>query len=107
MASPAGGPSGSVPGGRYSGAWAKMETMARHVTLVLCGADGEPLGTAAPFVVEWPWWQDAEAVVTAAAENGLDVIVLRLLGGRPAVEGGPLSGGEVTYLAELRGPVPS
>jgi hypothetical protein len=81
--------------------------MARHVTLVLCGADGDPLGTAAPFAVEWSWWQDAEAVVAAAAERGLDVIVLRLLGGTPAVEGGPLSGGEVTYLAELRGPAPA
>jgi len=81
--------------------------MARHVTLVLCGSDGDPLGTAAPFAVEWPWWQDAEAVVAAAAGNGLDVIVLRLLGGTPAVEGGPLSGGEVTYLAELRGPAPA
>ena len=81
--------------------------MARHVTLVLCGADGDPLGTAAPFAVEWPWWQDAEAVVVAAAEQGLDVIVLRLLGGTPAAEGGPLAGGEVTYLAELRGPAPA
>lgn len=81
--------------------------MARDVTLVLCGADGEPLGTTEPFAVEWPWWQDAEAVVAAAADNGLDVIVLRLLGGTPAVLGGPLSGGEVTYLAELRGPAPA
>ena len=81
--------------------------MAHDVTLVLCGPDGDPLGTTAPFAVEWPWWQDAEAVVAAAADNGLDVIVLRLLGGTPAVEGGPLSGGEVTYLAELRGPAPA
>jgi phosphotransferase family enzyme len=81
--------------------------MARHVRLVLCGGDGDPLGTAAPFAVEWPWWQDAEAVVAAAADRGLDVIVLRLLGGTPAVEGGPLAGGEVTYLAELRGPAPA
>jgi phosphotransferase family enzyme len=81
--------------------------MARQVTLVLCDGDGEPLGTADPFAVEWPWWQDAEEVVAGAAVNGLDVIVLRLLGGTPAVEGGPLAGGEVTYLAELRGPAPA
>lgn len=72
----------------------------RDVTLVLCDASGEVVGGAGPFAVPTPWWQLVEDVVTAAAGAGLDVTVLRLLGGESAT-GWATSGGHTIYLAEL------
>lgn len=74
----------------------------RHVTLVLCTADGTVLGALEPFDVEVPWWQDAEAVVAGAHRaHGVDVTVVRLLdAGRETWA----AGGAVTYLAEVARP---
>jgi hypothetical protein len=70
----------------------------RHVTLVLCTADGVVLGSLPPFDVPVPWWQEVSDVVSAARElHGLDVTVLRLL----RTFGAPAAGGDVTYLAEV------
>jgi hypothetical protein len=54
-----------------------------------------------PFELERPWWQEAWDVVAGArAAQGIDVVVLRLLGAdRPEPPGGA-----VTYLAQYDGP---
>jgi hypothetical protein len=63
--------------------------VARTVSVVL----DRPRGVLPPVDVTTPWWPDVEPVVLAMRERfGLDVIVLRLLGGADH---------EVTYLAEL------
>lgn len=72
----------------------------RHVTLVLCRADGVVLGALPPFDVAVPWWQEAGPVVRAAREvHGVNVTVLRLL----EAAGAGACGGAVTYLAEVDG----
>lgn len=63
------------------------------------------VGGAGPFSSALPWWQHVEDVVAAAAGSGLDITVLRLLGGEPT-PGWTAAGGRVTYLAELRGGSP-
>ncbi len=73
-----------------------------EVTLVLCTADGELLGAAAPFRVENEWWRDVEDVVAGArAALGAEVRVLRILD-VPRDTDFP-GGGHVTYLAEVDG----
>ena len=73
-----------------------------EVTLVLCTADGELLGAAAPFRVENEWWRDVEDVVAGArAALGAEVRVLRILD-VPRDTDFP-GGGHVTYLAEIQG----
>jgi hypothetical protein len=75
----------------------------RHVTLVLCLSTAEVLGATPEFVVEVPWWQEAEPLVEAARSAfGLDVRILRILDG-PAWYGPP-AGGQLTYLAEIDRP---
>ncbi len=72
----------------------------RLVTLVLCRRDGTVLGALPPYEVAVRWWPEARPVVEGArALYGLDVTVLRLLGGDPDAPGP--SGGPVTYLAEV------
>jgi hypothetical protein len=74
------------------------DLLPRHVTLVLCTADGAVLGSLPPFVVPVPWWQEVSDVVGAARDlHDLDVTVLRLL----RTYGPPPAGGDVTYLAEV------
>lgn len=69
------------------------------MTLLLCTAAGELLGSLPPFVVATPWWQEtADVVAAAAAVHGIDVTVLRRVAA-PA-DGRP-PGGPVTYLAEV------
>lgn len=71
---------------------------ARSVSLVLCDAAGELLGTLPTFTVEDPWWQEVESVVTTARERfTAEVFILRLLD----VTSDADNGGHVTYLAEL------
>jgi len=71
---------------------------ARSVSLVLCDAAGELLGTLPAFTVEDPWWQEVESVVTTARERfTAEVFILRLLD----VTSDADNGGHVTYLAEL------
>ena len=72
----------------------------REVTLVLCTADGDLLGAAAPFTVDNSWWNAAEDVVaTARTALGVDVRVLRILH-MPSEADSPC-GGSVAYLAEV------
>ncbi|MEV4545068.1 aminoglycoside phosphotransferase family protein [Micromonospora echinaurantiaca] len=72
--------------------------MSRTVTLVLLDVAGAPLGALPPFEVSTPWWQDVAPVVEAARERyGVDVQVLRLLGGDDT---GTI-GGAVTYLGQV------
>lgn len=74
----------------------------RLARLVLVTQAGEVVGALPPLPVASPWWQDAEAVVTAAHEHhAIDVTLLRLL---EAERQGP-PGGAVTYLAEVAHPV--
>jgi len=70
---------------------------ARLARLVLVTPAGGLLGSLAPYPVETPWWQDAEAVVRGAREHhGAEVTVLRMLeADRPVPPGGV-----VTYLVE-------
>ncbi len=76
-----------------------MELRPRHVTLVLCRADGEVLGQLDPFEVASPWRQEAAPVVDACEEaHGLRPTILRLLDAEDEVPGGA-----VTYLAETDG----
>ena len=71
-----------------------------EVTLVLCTADGELLGAAAPFTVENEWWRDVEDVVSGARTAlGVEVRVLRILE-VPDDTDFP-GGGHVAYLAEV------
>src|SRR3954453_7174961 len=71
---------------------------ARSVSLVLCDAAGELLGTLPAFTVEDPWWQEVESVVTTARERfTAEVFILRLLD----VTSDADNGGHVTYLADL------
>src|SRR5690606_21522321 len=73
----------------------------RLVTLVLCTADGEVLGSLPPFEVAVPWWQEVGPIVEAARGlHGLDVTVLRLM-----QAGNQSCGGPVTYLAQVATPV--
>ena len=67
---------------------------------MLCDGSGAVVGGAGPLPLALPWWQHVEDVVAAAADTGLDVTVLRLLGGEPT-QGWTAAGGRVTYLAEL------
>jgi hypothetical protein len=77
----------------------------RTVTLVLVDETGALLGALPPFEVSVPWWQEvAELVTGARARDGIDVEVLRLLGGVAA--DGRSAGGTVSYLAQLSGPGP-
>jgi hypothetical protein len=73
----------------------------RTVTLVLVDAAGAPLGALPPFDVPSPWWQDVAPVVAEARRRyGVDVAVLRLLGGDDT---GTI-GGAVTYLGQVSDP---
>src|SRR5690349_13754579 len=75
----------------------------RRVSLVLCNASGEVLGTLPPFTVDDPWWPEAQPVIVSARERfGVELIVLRMLD----VTSDSSSGGEVTYLAEVVGEPP-
>jgi Phosphotransferase enzyme family len=80
------------------------EGMPRSVTLVLADPAGELLGALPPFTVDLPYWQETSDVVPVVSRrHGLEVDVLRLLTSeRPRPPGGA-----VTYLAQLRGPLPS
>ncbi len=72
------------------------------VSLVLVDSDGAPLGALPPFAVAVPYWQEVEAVVSAARDrHGVDATVLRILSAERPVP----PGGAVTYLAEA-GEVP-
>ena len=76
----------------------------RIARLVLVTPDGAVVGALPPMPVALPWWQDAETVVRAAREqHGIDVTILRLL----ETERDRPHGGAVTYLAEVREPVPA
>ncbi|MGK5673093.1 aminoglycoside phosphotransferase family protein [Micromonospora sp. URMC 106] len=75
--------------------------MSRTVTLALLDAAGAPLGALPPFDVPSPWWQDVAPVVAEARRRyGVDVAVLRLLGGDDT---GTI-GGAVTYLGQVSDP---
>ena len=81
-----------------------MDQPQRIAKLVLVTADGAVVGSLPGVPVALPWWQDAESVVQAAREHhGIDVTVLRLL----AADRDKPHGGGVTYLAEVREPVPA
>ncbi len=70
----------------------------RRVSLVLCDASGEVLGSLPSFTVADPWWPEAHPVVALVRERfDIDVIVLRMLN----VVSDSTNGGDVTYLAEL------
>ena len=73
----------------------------RTARLVLVTPDGVVVGALPAVPVALPWWQDAEFVVQAARQRGVDVTVLRLL----ETERDRPHGGAVTYLAEVRDPV--
>ena len=75
----------------------------RTARLVLVTPDGRVVGVLPAMPVALPWWQDAESVVRAARQRGVDVTVLRLL----ETERDRPHGGAVTYLAEVRNPVPA
>jgi hypothetical protein len=82
----------------------RMDQPQRIAKLVLVTPDGAVVGSLPGFPVALPWWQDAESVVQAAREHhGIDVTVLRLL----AADRDKPHGGKVTYLAEVRQPVPA
>jgi hypothetical protein len=75
----------------------------RLARLVLVTPDGTLLGALPPFAVEVPWWNEAASVVQGARDRfAVDITLLRLIeAGRSKPPGG-----EVTYLAEVSGPVP-
>jgi Ser/Thr protein kinase RdoA (MazF antagonist) len=79
-----------------------MEPPPRTAALVLATRDGTIVGRLAALPVTTPWWQDAAPVVEAfRARHGIEATILRLLSAElPAPPGG-----EVTYLAEVSGPV--
>ena len=69
----------------------------RTARLVLVSGSGAYVGVLPPVSVATPWWQDIAPVVHAAREAyGIEVVVLRLLGGELPQP----PGGEVTYLAQ-------
>ena len=76
-----------------------MEPMDRQ-SHSCCAAAVGPLGTALPSPSSGPGGKTPKPLSLRPPSGEFDVIVLRLLGGTPEVEGGPLAGGEVTYLAE-------
>ncbi|HEY5070484.1 MAG TPA: aminoglycoside phosphotransferase family protein [Caulobacteraceae bacterium] len=79
-----------------------MEAPPRTARLVLVSPGGEVLGTLPPVPVASPWWQDIAPVVEAVRRHhGVEVTILRLLEGQRAAP----PGGEVTYVAEVDGPV--
>ncbi|HEY6743914.1 MAG TPA: aminoglycoside phosphotransferase family protein [Lapillicoccus sp.] len=70
----------------------------RRVTVVLCGSDGSVVGQLPAFVAAPRWWPEVDSVVRQVEERfGLVVTVLRLL-----TTDTDVSGGDVSYLAELR-----
>ncbi|WBB77325.1 aminoglycoside phosphotransferase family protein [Micromonospora sp. WMMD882] len=72
--------------------------MSRTVILALVDAVGAPLGALPPFDVPSPWWQEVAPVVAGARRRyGVDVTVLRLVGG----DGPGAVGGTVTYLGQV------
>jgi hypothetical protein len=79
-----------------------MDVPPRTAQLVLVDRDGTVIGQLPPVPCAARWWPEAADIVDAArAAFGIEIVVLRLLGGdRP----GP-PGGEVTYAAELRPPL--
>ncbi len=80
---------------------ASVSGAGKSVTLVLCTADGRPLGALPAFEVDTPWWPEVAEVVERARElHGVDVTILRLIGA-PEHE---RSGGAVAYLAEVHQP---
>lgn len=82
-----------------------LERPPREVTLVLCLRDRTLLGALPPFRVDVAWWPEVRDVVGAArAIHGVDVTILRLLEGDPALAPG---GGPVGYLAEVGQPPPT
>lgn len=75
----------------------------RVASLVLVTRDSRVLGRLPAIPIATPWWQETGPVVSAAREHfGLEVIVLRLL----ATERPRPHGGAVTYLGEVREPLP-
>ncbi|AGL19658.1 aminoglycoside phosphotransferase [Actinoplanes sp. N902-109] len=73
------------------------------MTLVLADEAGTVLGALPDFPVPDPWWQEVSEVVAAARERyGLEATVLRLISAGQAAP----PGGHVTYLAQVRTPVP-
>ncbi|SCL53630.1 Phosphotransferase enzyme family protein [Micromonospora citrea] len=73
----------------------------RTVTLALVDAAGTPLGALPPFDVPSPWWQEVAPVVAEARRRyGVEVVVLRLLGGDDT----GTVGGAVTYLGQVDEP---
>jgi hypothetical protein len=76
----------------------------REVTLLLCDATGDLLGTLPPFPVTEPWWPEVGDVVAECRRRyAVEVAVLRVL--PTGTEPRP-AGGEVTYLAEVRSGAP-
>src|SRR3954451_2152312 len=72
----------------------------REVTLVLCTARGELIGSAPPFSVEDAWWREVESVVAGARDVlGVEVRVLRIL--EVPRDADLPGGGRVSYLAEV------
>ncbi len=77
----------------------------RIARLIVCDAQGAPLGVTPDISVPSAWWVQVEPIVTAARhELGLAVIVLRLLTVERGTGGSP---DRTTYLAEAAGPHPS
>lgn len=77
----------------------------RVVQLVVCDADGAPLGATPDFSVPTPYWAHAEPVVAAAQDElGLSIVVLRLLSVERGTGGAP---DRTTYLAEAPGAHPA
>ena len=73
--------------------------MGRIASLVLVSPDGDLLGTLPPVELSCPFWQEsADVVAEVRSRFGVEVVVLRLLLTEPSHQ----SGGQVSYLAELR-----
>jgi hypothetical protein len=76
---------------------------ARRVSVVLCDAAGDLLGTLPPFTVDDPWWPEVRPVIAGVHDRfNVEVMVLRMLD----VVSDSYNGGDVTYLAELIGDSP-
>lgn len=81
---------------------AMIEPPQRTAALVLSTVDGEVLGALPALPVATRWWQDVAPVVEAFRRRyGVEVVILRLL----EAEHPAPPGGQVTYLAEVGGPV--
>ena len=78
-----------------------MVPNSREATLVVVSSPGEIRGEIGPVTVSMPWWQESGPVADVLPGS----LALRLLEADP--ERNDEMGGEVTYLVQFDGPVPS